>query len=214
MKTAIKTLFATALTAIVLSSTAFSTFAKDGEKTAAELSSASSYNMLQVKGNVRVYLSQGNKENVRVERNSSEDKVAVQKLGNKLLISSEESSPVTVYVTLKDLKRIEAYDQSYVKTEGSFTLPVLQIFLNDQAQADVNVKTAGLYSVTKGHSSLKLSGQADEHILIKEDVSKLKTEGFAALKTESGQRLFTQIDFEAQFTESLKVDHIVAMNRK
>jgi hypothetical protein len=209
MKTAIQTLFASALTVLVLSSSAFTTFAKDGieKNTSSHVSAAAGYNMIKVNGNVQVYISQGNKESIRVVTSGAGDKVSVQKEGKKLLISSSEEMPASVYVCVKDLKRIEASDRSSVKSQGNIDLSVLQVFLSEQASAELNVNTEGLYTVVKDGSDLKLSGKSEEHILVKGQSSTVKTTGFVSEKTESSELSFAApVDLDAQFEESLKLE--------
>lgn len=209
MKTAIKTLFATALTAIVLTSSAFASFAKDGEKNTLSLSKASGYDMILVKGNVKVYLKQAVKENIKVFTNEATDQVSVQQIGRKLVISSTASTPAEVYVSVKDLKRIDVSDEAYVKTDGDFNLSVLQVFLEGRAQANVNAKTGGLYTMIKGHSVLKLSGSTNEHILVRGEESILNVSKLTALKTSSVQPMVAAIDLDAQFAESIDMARVV-----
>ena len=203
MKTAIKTLFATALTAIVLTSSAFTTFAKDADKTPSAISAVSGFNMIKVTGHVTVYLTQGTKEKIRVEsEDQNESKVSFKREGKKLLISSEDGQTATVYLTVKDLQRIEASEQSIVKSTGRFNLPVLQIFLKDNAKADVNVTAQDVYTVVVNPSSIKLSGCADRHISVKNDASTLNVTRFAAVTVGASQPVFATVDLDAQFAET------------
>ncbi|QNK64008.1 DUF2807 domain-containing protein [Pedobacter sp. PAMC26386] len=205
MKTAIKTLFATALTAIVLTSSAFTTFAKDGGKGSSTVNTAYELKMIKVKGNVKVYLSLGAKEDIRVETNQSEVKVSLKRTGERLLISSTENNQVTVYLTVKNLSRIDAADNAVVKTSSHFNLATLQIFLQDDAQANVDVTAQDIYSVIKDGSSLKLSGSTDRLTSIKAVASKLNTNNFRIASIISSTPVFATIDLDAQFTESLNL---------
>jgi hypothetical protein len=190
MKTAIKTLFATAFTAIVLTSSAFATFAKEGDKNPSSSEAASGYNMIKVKGNVLVYLCQGTKENVRVETEQSETKVSFKREGNKLLINATGNERATVFLTVKDLKRIEASENALVKSTGRFNLSLLQVFVQDKAKVDVNVVAQDVYTVVKDASTLKISGSTDHHLSEKDNDSNLNVTHFAALKTDSSSPFF------------------------
>lgn len=214
MKTTIKTLFATALTAIVLTSSAFSGFANAGTVKESVPSKASGYDMIQIKGNVRVYLKQSVKENIEVSVERSADQVSVQQIGNKLLINSTASTPAVVYISLKDLRRIEASDDSYVKTDGNFNLGALQVFLKGNAEADINTKTGSLYTVIKDQSHLKLAGETKDYTSVKEEGSKLNVAKFAALRTSERHPVLAAIDFDEQFLESLKVTSIALRSVK
>lgn len=212
MKTAIKTLVASTLTAIVLTSSAFTTFAKDGGKNSLNLNTAKGYSMIEAKGNVKVILVQSETENISVNTIRPEDKVLVQQQGQKLVISSNELNPAEVYVYLKDLKRIMASGRASVETDGNFKLSALQVFLSDEAEAAVNTKTESIYTVIKDNSHLNLTGSTNEHILLKDATAKLNTSRFAALKTQNSNQTFAAVDFNAQFEESLASTTFVEKN--
>ena len=179
MKTAIKTLFASALTAIVLTSSAFTTFAKDTQPVSA--AAAVKFNKVVVTGNANVILVQGNSESVSTNDELT-TKTTVQQKGYTLYINSTELNPATIYVYVKDLQRIDASNAAQVKTSGNFDLPVLQIFLKDGAKANVNAKVGSLYTDMKDQSDLKLSGSSAEHSLVRNDVSKLNLTDFVIAK--------------------------------
>ncbi|MEJ5963045.1 GIN domain-containing protein [Pedobacter immunditicola] len=186
MKTSIKTVFAAALTAIFLSTTAFTTFATDTPKKATVKASAMKVNMVVVTGDVDVYLIHSDKEDIRVVPfGDNEANVSFKKRGAKLFISSPEAERATIYVYLKDLKRIDVSNTAMVKTQGDFNLEALQIFLKDRAKANVNVNTKSLYTVIKDESDLKLTGESAVHILEKAEYATLKTHKFNAGKTEA-----------------------------
>jgi hypothetical protein len=186
MKTSIKTLFATALTALVLSSTAFTTFANDSTKIQTVKATNMKVNMVVVTGDVDVYLIHADKEDIKVIPFGNEKAdVAIRKRGAKLYIDGATNQRATIYVYLKDLKRIDAANTAFVKTEGNFKLDALQIFLKDSAKAKVNVDAKSLYTVIKDHSSLKLSGTTEVHDSMKGEFATLKTQHFSADKTQA-----------------------------
>lgn len=185
MKTSIRTALATALTAIILSSTTFTTFATDRIKNPSAENTISGVDMVMVTGNVDVYLIQGDKEAVKVTPIESEEvKISIKKKGNKLFIDGAGPERRTVYVYVKDLKRIHASKASMVKTQGNFKLGMLQVFLLDAARANLSVSTTSLYTVVKDHSKLKLNGSAGQHILVKDKLAIIKTDKFMADKTQ------------------------------
>ncbi|WP_316752412.1 GIN domain-containing protein [Pedobacter gandavensis] len=178
MKTSIKTLIATTLTAIVLTSSAFNTMAK--EKSPTHNSSTVKFNKVVVTGNANVVLIQGNSESIQSYDEIKSNTTSVQQKGYTLYINSTDKS--TIYVHVKDLQRIDAAQTSTVKTRGSFDLAVLQIFLKDSARANVNATIGSLYTDINGASDLKLSGSSNEHNLVKNDVAILNLTGFVIAK--------------------------------
>ena len=186
MKTSIKTAFATALTAIFLSTTAFTTFAIDTPKMATVKASAMKVNMVVVTGHIDVYLIHSDKEDIQVVPfGDDEANVSFKKQGAKLIINSNESERATVYVYLKDLKRIDASNTAMVKTKGDFNMDALQIFLKDNAKANVHVNAKSLYTVIKDQADLKLAGKSDVLNLEKAEYATLKMHNFNAGKTEA-----------------------------
>ena len=185
MKTSIKTLFATALTVIALTSSAFSSFAHDGEKNQKVAATAMNINMVTIKGDVDVYLVKSDKEDIKIISSSVEDPaVRIEKKGPKLFITGAENERVTMYVYVKDLRRIEAWNTSNVKTQGAFDLNALQVLLHDNAKANLNVNTKSLYTVIKDEASLKLSGKTDTHDVSRSEYATLKMHKFNAGRTQ------------------------------
>lgn len=178
MKTSIKTLFASALTAIILTSSAFHTFAK--EKSPASNSATVKFNKVVVTGNAKVILIQGNTESINSTEEVQSKNTTVQQKGYTLYINSTDKS--TIYVHVKDLQRIDAAETASVRTRGTFDLAVLQIFLKDNAKANVNATIGSLYTQMNGKSDLKLSGSTTEHNLVRNDVSKLNQSDFIIAK--------------------------------
>lgn len=206
MKTTIKTLFATTLTAVVLTSSAFATFAKENDKNLPALRAVSDLNMIKVTGNVKVYLSQGAKENIRVAGDESDAKVSLKRVGGKLEISSVGDNTAIVYLTVKNLVRINASDKAVVKSLGNLTLANLQIFSKDGSQVDLNVTAQDVYTEVEDASSLKLSGSTGRLTSVKDDASKLNTKNFqAAIRTASAAPVFAKVDLDAQFAQSLNL---------
>ncbi|ACU06351.1 GIN domain-containing protein [Pedobacter heparinus] len=183
MKTLVKTLFASALTAIVLSSSAFASAVTDKKNNQPEISSTIDFNKVVITGNARVELVQCDKQSVAIYQDYNKKLTKIMQKGDKLYISSTELEPVVIVVFMKDLQRIDAANTATVTTRGRFSLNVLQVFLKDEATAYVNADAGSLYTVIKDSSALNLKGSTNEHTLVKNKVAKLKMEQFAAVTT-------------------------------
>ena len=92
---------------------------------------------------------------------------------------------VYINISVKDLQRIEAAGGSSVVTTGNFDIKYLQVFLNQCATAKVKTTTKSLYTVIKDDAVLKMSGTADEHILVADNMKNAKLRSFVSLRTES-----------------------------
>nr|WP_121270187.1 DUF2807 domain-containing protein [Pedobacter schmidteae] len=185
MKTLVKTLFASALTMLVLATSAFTSLAANKGFELSVVSPLIDFNKVIITGNVNVELVQSTRQHVVVYDNYNKSTTSVLQKGDKLFINSNEDSPITIVVYMKDLQRIDACNKVSVTTRGKFAVQALQVFLKDQASAYVNGNMGTLYTVIKDKSVLKLKGASKGHVSVKGSIAKLKTEDFMALKTAS-----------------------------
>ncbi|QNN40128.1 GIN domain-containing protein [Pedobacter roseus] len=182
MKTSIKTLIATSLTAIVLSSAVFATSVSATEKEPVTISKISAFKRISVKGNVELTIVQRNAAGVSyTDENTGTAKIMQDGDNLKITSTSTDKTKLTVYVN--DIYRIEASENAVVKTEGKLKTKYLQIFLKGNAHAEINTSTEGLYTVIADEADLKLSGSTDNHTLVMGNSQKLTIDRFAALKT-------------------------------
>ena len=185
MKTLTQTLFAAALTLVVLTSSAMTTFAAEPVTTEVVASKLPAFNKIWVSGNVKVVLTQGDKQSVAGTSNYDANKTSVMSKGQTLYINSMESGQVTINITVKDLQRIEAYGQSLVVTSNNFDVKYLQLFLNQSATAKIKTTAGSLYTVVNDDAVLKLNGTADQSTMIASNIKNLRIADFASLRSES-----------------------------
>jgi hypothetical protein len=182
MKTSIKTLIATSLTAIVLSSAVFTTSVSATEKGPETISKIAAFKRISVKGNVELTIIQGGTAGISyADDNTGSAKVMQDGDNLKITSTSNDRTKLTIYVN--DIYRIEASENAIVKTEGKLKTKYLQIFLKGNAHAEINTSTEGLYTVIADNADLKLSGSTDQHTLVMGKSQKLTIDRFAALKT-------------------------------
>ena len=185
MKTLAKTLFAAALTAVVLTSSAMTTFAAEPVQTITTSPSVAGFNKIWVSGNVKIVLTQGNKEVVSGTDSYDSEKTSVLSKGQTLYINSTESGMVTLNITVKDLQRVEAYGQSVVVTSNNFNVKNLQLFLNQSATAKIKTTAESLYTIVKDDAVLKLNGTAGQSTMVATNMKNVKMADFASLRSES-----------------------------
>ena len=182
MRTSIKTLIATSLTAIVLSSAVFTTSVSATEKEPDAILKISAFKRISVKGNVEVTIIQRSNPGISYSDDNTGTAKVIQDSDNlKITSTSTEKAKLTVYVN--DFYRIEASENAIVKTEGKLKTKYLQIFLKGNAHAEINTSSEGLYTVIADNADLKLSGSTDQHTLVMGKSQKLTIDRFAALKT-------------------------------
>lgn len=185
MKTLTKVLFGTTLAAILLTSSAMTTLAANKIEITSVKTSSTGINKVWVAGNVKIVLTQSDKEGVFVDENFNADKTSVLRGGQTLYINSTEGNQVTVNVSVKDLQRIEAAGGSVVVTKGNFDVKYLQVFLSQSAIAKIKSTVGSLYTVISDDAVLKMSGSSDEHTLIASNMENVKFDDFASLRTEN-----------------------------
>lgn len=184
MKTSIKTIFATGLIALAISTSAYASDDLKVNTISATAVTPASIKKLIVNGNVEVTLSQNPQSKV-LYTNDGTDEVIVKKVGNSLLISSDKSAKnakVTVYID--DIYRIQASENAIVKTDKALDLKNLQLYLSDAAQANLNAKTESLYTSIKNSSKLVLNGSSDLYSVDMDSTSRIGVEKFRTLKTD------------------------------
>ncbi len=183
MKTSIKTLTKSVLTAIALTSAIFSTSVMAHEKQPIKISTPKDIQQVIVSGNVEITLVQGEKESVSYNEDNT-GKVKVIQDGYALKISSTDGNVAKITVSVKNIFRVQASDNAVVKTSGKLNSKYLQLFLNGDAVAAIDSNTEGLYTVIEDRADLKLSGATQDHILVMGSTPKLNLDRFAALKTQ------------------------------
>lgn len=185
MKT-LKTLFASALTAIVLSATVFaSTAAARG--TMIEIRSANpDIKKVIVKGNLKVFVVQSQSEWISLDE-EDRDLVSIKQVGNTLTVGTLVDRPISITLYVKDIYRIDAANQACVKTIGKFNVKYLQVMLKDNATARIKADTRSIYTVINDKADLELLGTSEKHIIRAHSTATMNTERFAAVVTNHEQ---------------------------
>ncbi len=101
---------------------------------------ATGFKKLWVSGNVKIILTQSEKEGVFVDEDFDAGKTSVLSKGETLYINSFERQQVIIRVAMKDLLRIQAAGMAVVVTDNNFNLKCLQVILSQSAIAKVNAE--------------------------------------------------------------------------
>lgn len=207
MKNSIKNLYATALTLVVLTSSAFaSTIVKPNNITI--LNALKNINKIEVKGNVELILVQAPAESVKVYDSYYAKNALVQQQDGVLRISSFEKETLTVAVYARNLSTIEAGDNVHVKTFGKISFLSLDVKLHGNATADINATTISLTTNVKDSASLNLSGSTANHYAMLSSQAKLNMEDFIteASSINSIAPVYAQVKSVKQTLESIAIE--------
>ena len=203
MKTSIKTLFATALTAIVLTS-ATAVNAAENNSSYTNITSVKNISKISISGNVKLILVQDAKESVQVYDSYYTKNALVQQQNGELRISSFNKETLTVIAHVNNISSIEASNNSSVSTSGTFNLLNLKVSLNDLATADINTNTVNLNTVVNNGASLKLSGSTDSYTAVLGTIAKVNMNNFSA--ADSNVSTAPVHTYTASRYDDLKVD--------
>lgn len=184
MKTLLNTTVKSSLAAIILLAALF-TF-----NTAAAFAAGAANHVFKtpikkvvVTGNTRVLIVQSSIEMVKMDELDL-DKVSVKQIGGTLTVHSAEINPITVYVYVNDIYRIQASGDASVRISGKFTVKNLQVMLSDHASARIRAYTESLYTTVSDHAKLQLLGNSNTHDYKMAGLAKMDTNKFASLKSQ------------------------------
>jgi hypothetical protein len=185
MNSLTKSIFAAATAAILITSSALTTFAAEQVVSEVTPSSALSFNRIWVSGNVKIILTQGNKQSVASIEPIDSSKTSVMSKGQTLYVKSTAGGLVTLNITVKDLQRVVAYGRAVVVTSNNFDVKNLQLFLYENARAKIKTTTQSLFTVVNDNAILKLNGTADESTMVASNMKNVKLGDFATLRSQS-----------------------------
>lgn len=196
MKTLTRTLFAAVLAVVLLASTSIKSLAAN---TIQLEMPATGFNKIWVSGNVKLILTQSDKEGVFVNEDFNPEFTSVMGKANTLYINSRETGQVVIKVSVKDLQRIEAAGSAEVIT-GKFDVRCLQVILSQSASAKVNAIAGSLYTNVRDDARLKMSGVTDQHTAIATNTRNVKLDNLLSLSTRRPQAELELALIAAQLT--------------
>ena len=164
MKTRIVTLIT--LLTIILSVTMASAATKnvDGNQ-AAVLVATNNINKIEASGNVEVYITNGDKDQVKVFDKYYAKNALVQDKDGVLRISSYTADKLVVLVTVTDLHAITANDNATVKSYGTLAAIDLKVTLNNNAAAQLKLDAFAADITVNNRATANLSGNVNDYSL-------------------------------------------------
>ncbi|WP_448699416.1 GIN domain-containing protein [Mucilaginibacter sp. AW1-3] len=148
------------------------------------LSNVSNFTNIEVAGNVELYVSTGEANNVKVYDSYYNQNALVQEQNGVLRISSYKTEKLVVWVTVADLHAITASDNAVVKSFGKLTAIDLNLNLKDKASAQLDLDVSNAAVVLNGDAKAKLSGFAGESIMTVDPSAHLNVAKLTAGKNE------------------------------
>src|ERR1700761_7700169 len=133
MKTRILSIIAIVI--VVLGITNLSYAATSNAAVVTTLTGISAINKIEVHGNVELFISDGNADQVKVYNKYYSESALVQSNNGLLRISSYTAEKLIVWVTAADLRSVSAYDNSTVKSFGDLSKIEFSVDLHNTASA-------------------------------------------------------------------------------
>jgi hypothetical protein len=126
------------------------------------LTEATRINKIEVRGNVEVFVSDGNDEKVKVYDEYYAKNAFVQNQDGVLRISSYNNQKLVVWVTASDLRNITAYDNAEVKSFGKLSEIDLAVELHDNATATLDLDSYNANITVNDKAKANLSGAVSQ----------------------------------------------------
>lgn len=185
MKTKIFSLVAVAAIALGIGNTALAdgkndSVAKNNNEVSTVLADVSKISKIEVRGNVELYVSDGEADQVKVYNKYYEQSALVQSQNGVLRISSYAGQKLVVWVKSTDLRAITAYDNAEVRSFGKLSPLDLTVTLSDNAYAKLKVDGYGMNVILKGRAKADIAGSVEQSNLKYDHSATLNSTEFAA----------------------------------
>jgi hypothetical protein len=140
---------------------------------------------IEASGNVEVYITNGDKDEVKVFDKYYSKNALVQSKDGVLRISSYGRDKLVVLVTVADLRAITAYDNAVVKSNGKLSAIDLNVTLNNNTSAQLDLDAYAANFTVNNRAIVNLSGNVNDYNVSYSQSSTInKTELVAANITE------------------------------
>lgn len=160
MKTKFLSIASALLVLLFVSTSSFA--ANNSKKVVTNLAEITTFSKIEVHGNVELYVSTGSANNVKVYDTYYDKNALVQEQNGVLRISSYRTEKLVVWVTANDLRAISAYDDAVVKSFGKLSSIDLDLKLDNNATAQLDLDVNDANVVANGNAKASLSGYADQ----------------------------------------------------
>lgn len=165
MKTLAITIFTVASIVFGIGNSAQAATTNNNNNAGIVLTDISKINKIEVYGNVKLYVSNGPADQVKVYNRYYAESALVQSQKGVLRISSYKTEKLEVWVTVKELAAITAYDNAEVKSFGNLSAIELDVKLYNNASATLNLDTYNARITMNDKTRANLSGTVNEYSL-------------------------------------------------
>ena len=184
MKTRIFSLVAIAAVVLGIGNTTFAATKNDSAATNSEVSTVlknvSKISKIEVRGNVELYVTDGESDQVKVYNRYYAESAMVQTEKGVLRISSYSAQKLVVWVKAEQLTSIAAYDNAEVKSFGKLSPIEMEVTLHDNAYAKLDVDGYSMNIIVSNRAKADLTGNVDQCNLKYDRSASVNSTNFAA----------------------------------
>lgn len=135
---------------------------------------------LEVHGNVKVYLTTGNEDRVKVYDNYYANDALVQEQNGVLRITSYNADQLVVWVTVSDLSKLSVFDNAEVATFNKFSTIDLVVNIHDKASAQLDMDASDAVIALHDCAKADVSGTIENATLFHARSASLNTTNLEA----------------------------------
>jgi len=187
MKTKLSTILAIVILAVVSTNSTYAAVRNNGSEVSTVLTNISQINKIEIHGNVELYISDGNADQVKVYNQYYAESALVQGQNGVLRISSYKAEKLIVWVTAKDLREIAAYDNADVKSFGSLSKIDLDVKLYNNATAQLKLEAYKTSITVNDNAKIKLTGSVNDFYLTYAQAATVSNENFITVNETKTQ---------------------------
>jgi hypothetical protein len=187
MKTTIATIAILIITVFGFSKVTYA--ASNNEEASTLLTNFGRINQIEVHGNVELYVSDGNEDQVKVYNKYYAESALVQDQDGVLRISSYTAQKLKVWVTVSQLSKLSVYDNATVKSFGKISAIDLNVQLFNTASAKLELDTFAANITLNDHAKADITGSIDEAGFKYDQSAFLNTAMLSALHMEKNVNL-------------------------
>jgi len=163
MKTRIITLITLLTVVLGISVSSAATLKNDGGIQTPVVVATNNINKIEASGNVEVYITSGDKDQVKVYDKYYANNAFVQDKDGVLRIASYNHERLVVLVTVTDLRAITANDNAIVKSYGKLSLIDFNLVLNNRASAQLNIYAVAAKVTLNQRATADISGSVMDY---------------------------------------------------
>ena len=162
MKTTILTIAIALITVFGITGSSFAATTGTSSQISTMLPNVSNISEIEVHGNVKLYVTTGSTDQVKVYNDYYAEDALVQEQNGVLHITSYETKQLEVWVTVTDLSKLTAYDNAVVKSFGTFSAIDLNVSLYNTASAQLDLDAITATISLNDRAKADLSGTVTE----------------------------------------------------